>query len=65
MVLKIKEDTTKIHLDTLCMGGIPLTLWKSQTQVDLKQYGKIIASWVEFISALRNNSILWHLLKHI
>ena len=53
MVLKIKEDTTKIHLDTICMGGITLIFWGSRTQEDMEQHDKIISSWVDFISALR------------
>ena len=53
MVLKIKEDITKIHLYTICMGGITLILWGSRTQEDMEQHDKIISSSVDFISALR------------
>jgi hypothetical protein len=53
-VQKIKKDTAKIQLATLCMSGTTLIWWESRTQADMVQKGKIISSWVEFISALRN-----------
>ena len=36
------------------MSGTTLIWWESRAQVDLVQHGKIISSWVEFISAMRN-----------
>lgn len=50
---KIKKDTAKIQLATLHMSGTTLIWWESRTQVDIIQKGKIISSWVEFISTLR------------
>jgi hypothetical protein len=35
------------------LGGTTLIWWESKTQADLKQKGKIILSWYEFIYALR------------
>jgi hypothetical protein len=52
-VQKIMDDTTKIQLDTLRLGGTTLIWWESKTQIDLIQHGKIISSWDEFTVALR------------
>jgi hypothetical protein len=52
-VQKIKKDTAKIQLATLRMSGTTLIWWESRTQADIVQKGKIISSWVEFISTLR------------
>jgi hypothetical protein len=53
-VQKIKKDIANILLATLRMSGTTLIWWESRAQVDLVQHCKIISSWVEFISAMRN-----------
>jgi hypothetical protein len=52
-VQKIMDDTAKIQLATLCLGGTTLIWWESKTQVDLVQQGKVISSWDEFTVAIR------------
>jgi len=52
-IQNIVDENDKIQLATLLLGGITLIWWESKTQVDLKQKGKFISSWDEFISALR------------
>jgi hypothetical protein len=52
-VQRIVEDTTKIQLATLCLGGTTLIWWESKTKVDLVQHGTIISSWDEFTVAIR------------
>jgi len=53
-VLKIMDDTAKIQFDTLWLSGTTLILWKSKTQVDLVQQGKVISSCHGFTVAIRN-----------
>ena len=53
-VQKIIHDTSRILLDTLRPSERTLIWWECQTQVDLIQHGKIISSWIEFTTALRN-----------
>jgi hypothetical protein len=52
-VQKIMDDTAKIQLATLRLGGTTLIWWESKTQVDLIQQGKVISSWDEFTVAIR------------
>jgi hypothetical protein len=58
-VQKIMDDTAKIQLATLHLGGTTLIWWESKTQVDLIQQGKVISSWDEFTTAIRKNFIHW------
>jgi hypothetical protein len=44
----------KDTIETLFLSNIALIWWDSQKQVDLIQHGKIISSWIEFTSSLRN-----------
>jgi hypothetical protein len=53
-VQKIMEDSTKIQLDTLCLGRKTLIWWESRTQSNLIQQGKVISSWDEFTATLKN-----------
>jgi hypothetical protein len=55
-IQNIVDDNTKIQLASLRLGGTSLIWWESKTQADLKQKGKIISSWDEFISALRKKN---------
>jgi hypothetical protein len=50
---KILDETTKIQLATLRLGGTTLVWWESKTKTNIIQQGKIISSWDEFIVALR------------
>lgn len=52
-IQQIVDETTKIQLATLHMGGIALVWWESKIQDDLAKKGKIISSWYEFIVALK------------
>jgi hypothetical protein len=52
-IQQILDDTTKIQLATLRMGGTALIWWDSKTQEDLLKKGKIMSSWYEFTSALK------------
>lgn len=47
------DDIAKVQLDTLRLGSTTLIWWESWTQAYLIQHGKIISSWIEFITALR------------
>ena len=47
------EDTKKIQLSILQMGGTTLIWWESRLQEDLQTKGIIISSWYEFVSALK------------
>jgi hypothetical protein len=53
MIQQILDETTKIQLATLRMGGIALVWWDSKTQEDLLKKGKIMLSWYEFTFALK------------
>jgi len=47
-VHKIMDETTKILLGTLRLGGTALVWCESRTQADIIQDGKIIPTWIEF-----------------
>ena len=47
------DETTKIQLTNLRLGGTMLVWWESKTKVDLVQHGTIISSWDEFTVAIR------------
>jgi hypothetical protein len=57
-IQKIVDDTTKIHLASLRLGGTTLILWESKTQKDIKEKGQIISSWNDFITTLKKQ--LYH-----
>lgn len=52
-IQKFTDDTSKIQLATLRLGGPALIWWESRTQEDLIRHGKIISSWYQFIAALK------------
>ena len=52
-VQSILDNSSKIQLATLRMGGTALVWWESKIQDDLATHGKIISSWYEFTSALK------------
>ena len=47
------DESTKVQLATLLMGGPTLDWWESKTQDDLLTRGKVINSLYEFTSALK------------
>ena len=52
-IQNVVDESTKIQLATLRIGGTTLIWWESKTQSYLKQKGKIISSWSKFVKALR------------
>lgn len=53
-IQNIVDESAKIQLATLRMGGTSLIWWESKTQSGLKHKGKIISSWSKFVRAFRN-----------
>ena len=52
-IQNIVDDSDKIQLATLRLGGITLIWWESKTQSNLRKKDKIISSWSKFTKALR------------
>ena len=48
-IQKLANDSVKIQLATLCLGGTALIWWESKTHEDFLTKGKIISSWYEFL----------------
>ena len=47
------DDDTKIQLASLRMEGATLVWWEAKTKEEIKKYGKIIISWTDFISTIK------------
>ena len=58
-IQKFTNDSIKIQLDSLRLGGTSLIWWERISQEDISTKGNIISSWYEFTSTLKNNSICW------
>ena len=52
-VQKVVLERKKIQLASLRLGGTALVWWEGKTQEDLKNHGKIISTWNEFVSTIK------------
>jgi len=50
----IDSERREIHVASLRLGGTTLVWWEGRTQPDLKKHGKILSTWSEFVSAIKN-----------
>jgi hypothetical protein len=57
-IQKFTEDSTKIQLASLRLGGTALIWWERKTQEDITTKGNTISSWYEFTSALKKQFYL-------
>ena len=49
----LQDDDTKIQLASLRMEGAALVWWEAKTKEEIKKHGKIILSWSDFITAIK------------
>ena len=49
----LQDDDTKIQLASLRMEGATLVWWEAKTKEEIKKHGKIILSWTDFITAIK------------
>ena len=57
---------TKIQLASLRMEGAALIWWEAKIKEEIKKHGKIILSWTDFITAIKQQFYpLVHMLKSI
>ena len=52
-IQKFHDDDTKIQLASLRIEGATLVWWEDKTKEEIKKYGKIILSWIDFISTIK------------
>jgi hypothetical protein len=52
-IQRIQDDETKIHLASLRLESATLIWWEAKTQVDMKNHGKLLSSWKDFIVAIK------------
>jgi len=52
-IQNLQDDDTKIQLASLRMEGATLVWWEAKTKEEIKKHGKIILSWTDFITAIK------------
>jgi hypothetical protein len=52
-IQRIQDDETKIQLSSLRLESATLILWEAKTQEDMKNHGKVLSSWNDFIVAIK------------
>ena len=52
-IQNLHDDDTKIQLASLRMEGATLVWWEAKTKEEIKKHGKIILSWNDFITAIK------------
>jgi len=52
-IQRIQDDETKIHLASLRLESATLIWREAKTQVDMKNHGKVLSSWKDFIVAIK------------
>ena len=62
-IQKFTEDSIKIQLASLWVGGTALIWWERVTQQDISTIGKIISSWYKFNSSLNKQLYLLGYMK--
>ena len=49
----LHDDDTKIQQASLRMEGATLVWWEAKTKEEIKNHGKIILSWTDFFTAIK------------
>ena len=52
-IQRIKDDDTKIQLNSLRLESETLVWWEEKTQEDIKKHCKVLTSWNDFVATLR------------
>ena len=52
-IQNFQDDDTQIQLDSLRMEGAAIVWWEAKTKEEIKKCGKIVLSWSDFISAIK------------
>jgi hypothetical protein len=52
-IQRIKYGETKIQLASLRLEISSLIWWEAKTQEDMKNHGKVVSSWNDFIVSLK------------
>ena len=52
-IQNLQDDDTKIQLASLRMEGASLVWWEAKTKEEIKKHGKIIISWSDFITTIK------------
>jgi len=52
-IQRIKDDDTKIQLDSLILESETLIWCEAKTQEEMKKHGKVLTPWNDFVAALR------------
>ena len=52
-IQNLQNYDTKIQLASLRMEGATLVWWEAKTKEEIKKHGKIILSWIDFITAIK------------
>ena len=52
-IQNLQDDDTKIQLASLRMEGATLVWWEAKKKEEIKKHGKIILSWLDFITAIK------------
>ena len=52
-IQNLQDDDTKIQLASLRMEDVTLVWWEAKTKGEIKEHGKIILSWLEFITTVK------------
>ena len=62
----LHDDDAKIQIASLRMEGATLVWWEAKTKEEIKKHGKIILSWSDFITAIKQQFYpLAHMQKSI
>ena len=65
-IQNLQNDDTKIQLASLRMEGATLVWREAKTKEEIKKHGKIILSWIYFITAIKQQFYpLSHMQKSI
>ena len=54
-IQNLQDDDTKIKLASLRMEDATLVWWEAKTKEEIKKHGKIILSWSNFITFIKQN----------
>ena len=65
-IQNLQYDDTKIQLASLRMEDAALVWWEAKTKEEIKKHGKIILSWSDFITTIKQQlNPLAHMHKSI
>ena len=54
-IQNLQDDDTKIQLASFRMEGATLDWWEAKTKEEIKKNGKIILSWTDFITEIKQH----------